>query len=280
MKILVNYADSNYKNAQKLNSWTGKHIAKFDKVYSFGPDDIDPDYREKHKEIFSYKRGNGLWLWKSYLISKVLEESNDGDYIFYVDSGAFFLNNVDNIIKSMRKDEEIWVSDCPLLESCFTKPECFELMDCNDDRYKNTNQIQATYILLKNCPEVRKFIAIWKRFCENHELLSPKGSLDISSNLGNGFVAHREDQSILSLLCKKHNIKPHRDPSHRGYMPETFYNEKYAFSVPNHTDDTYKSFAFLHKVGDTNLFSIMKVLIKHNLMRLKFAKRCANEKNI
>lgn len=120
MKILINYADKNYKKAQQLNSWTGKHIAKFDKIYSFGPEDVDADYREKHKEIFAFKRGNGLWLWKSYFINKVLQEAKDGDYVFYVDSGAFFLNNVDNIINSMRKGEDIWVSDCPLLESCFT----------------------------------------------------------------------------------------------------------------------------------------------------------------
>jgi hypothetical protein len=30
------------------------------------------------------------------------------------------------------------------------------------------------------------------------------------------FIAHRHDQSIFSLLCKKHRISPHRDPSQYG----------------------------------------------------------------
>ena len=47
MNILINYADKNYKQAQCLNSWTGKILGKFDKVLSFGPDDIDIEFRNK-----------------------------------------------------------------------------------------------------------------------------------------------------------------------------------------------------------------------------------------
>lgn len=90
MKILVNYADEKYKKAQHVNSWTGRHIAGFDKVIEFGPEDVEESYRINNKEIFNYTRGNGLWLWKPYLINRVLSESSDGDIIFYADSGSFF----------------------------------------------------------------------------------------------------------------------------------------------------------------------------------------------
>ena len=33
------------------------------------------------------------------------------------------------------------------------------------------------------------------------------------------FIAHREDQSILTLLCKKWRVKAHRDPSDLGAFP-------------------------------------------------------------
>ncbi len=40
MKVLINYANDVYdKKAQDWNSWTGKHIAGFDKVYAFSPND-------------------------------------------------------------------------------------------------------------------------------------------------------------------------------------------------------------------------------------------------
>ena len=258
MKILINYADDTYKKSQQWNTWTGKHIAGFDKVYSFSAEDIDKRYYEAHKDILSKKRGNGLWLWKPYFINQVLNESNDGDIIFYADSGALFLQSIDALISSIRSGEKIWVSDNPLLESCFTKEACFKKMDCDTPEIRDSNQIQATYLMLICCDESKMFIKEWLKWCENYELMSPEGGLSFSENERNGFVAHREDQSILSLLCKKHGIVPHKDPSQRGKYPETFYNPNYTFRVPNHPNDKYGSVIFLHKSKTFNLWVFVR----------------------
>lgn len=260
MKVLINYADDAYRKAQKWNSWTGKHIAGFDKVYDFSPSDIDRNYYEIHKDILSEKRGNGLWLWKPYFIEKVLSECNDGDIVFYTDSGAFFVKKIDKLISSLRKNEKIWVSDCPLLESCFTKPICFQKMDC-DEKIRNSNQIQATYLMLICCDETRTFIKEWLHYCEDYELMSPEGSLSLNENRGTQFVAHREDQSILSLLCKKKGVKAHKDPSQRGKWPETFYSPHYSYQVPEHKEDNYGTVLFLHKAKNPGFWVCIKLFL-------------------
>ena len=217
MKILINYADKNYLRTQKVNSWTGKHIAKFDKIYSFGPQDIDPAYYEAHKQILSIPRGNGLWLWKPYFIDRVLSECQTGDYVFYVDSGAFFLRNINEWIQSFGEDR-IWVSDNPTLENCFTKEHCFAALDCDSEDIRFSNQIQGGFIGLVCCEESLALIKQWLRCCEQPELIMPGGSLNLQleSSIGTGFVAHREDQSLLSLLCKKKlNYPPQRPLSAR-----------------------------------------------------------------
>lgn len=246
MKILVNYANDVYKKTQKINSITGKLIGGFDKVYSYGPEDIDKNYYKEHEDILSQSRGNGLWLWKPYFILKTMNENLDGDYIFYCDSGAFFIRNIQELIDSM--DSDIWVSDVPLLEESFTKEECFIGMDCNHQSYRETNQIQGTFLLLRNSAYSRNFIEEWMKLCENIDLLSPQEKNDNTSN----FVSHREDQSILSLLCKKKKINPHLDPSHRGKYPEWYNNGKYPFSIAKHSDK-YKPVLFLHKTKDVNI---------------------------
>ncbi len=51
----------------------------------------------------------------------------------------------------------------------------------------------------------------WLSLCCDFELLSPAGlgKFDVpTTDFGEAFVAHREDQSIFSLLCKKHGISP------------------------------------------------------------------------
>lgn len=270
MKILINYADNVYQKAQKWNTWTGKRIGGFDKVYSFSPQDIELGYYLAHKDILSIKRGNGLWLWKPYFINKVLQESKEGDIIFYADSGAFFIRSIDEIINGLEENEKIWVSDNPLLESCFTKELCFKHLGCTGRKYRYTNQIQATYLMLISSPEAKSFVAEWLSYCENYTLMSPEGSLDLTQNVGNGFVAHREDQSILSLLCKKRGIIPHRDPSQRGKIPETFYSQFYTFKVPKHPNDKYNSILFLHKAKHPSILVCLKCLFRAERDRFRY----------
>ena len=175
MKILINYADKQYEPARKWNTLTGKYIAKFDKVYEFSPHDIDPSFAILYHDILSQKRGNGLWLWKPYFVNKVLENCNNGDIIFYCDSGSFFTRSIKKIVTIISKRQPLFVCDIPLLESCFTKPLCFEKLELTEEKYKTSNQIIATYFCFLVTPTTRKFMAEWLSFCCDLELLSPAG---------------------------------------------------------------------------------------------------------
>lgn len=258
MKILINYANEKYKKTQRFNSWTGKYIGGFDKVCSFGPEDIEKSFYDKHHEILKHERGNGLWLWKPYFILKVMEEAKEGDIIFYCDSGSFFMKKIDPLIEAIRSSEKkIWVSNIPLLEICFTKPSCFTLMDCDANYYKYTNQIQATFFLAVNNSQNRSFVKKWLRLCSEYKLLSPEsGHLDKNVSIRE-FIAHREDQSILSLLCKKEGILPHLDPTQRGKYPEWYKNNEYEFLVPAHKDE-YSPIIFLHKTSNVDVVSCIR----------------------
>ena len=261
MKILINYANDAYRNTQKFNSWTGRHIAGFDKIYEFGPDDIEESYRRRHEDIFSYKRGDGLWLWKPYLILRVLESCNEGDIIFYADSGSFFLKKIDPVIESLNKNESVWVSDIPLLEQCFTKPECFQALRMDKNKFGETNQIQATFFMAVCNLQSKEIVKQWLELCQNKSLISPKGSMELDGPVHSDFVMHREDQSLLSLLCKKNNILPHKDPSQRGTLQGSYYSPNYTFKPTRHTDN-YKNVIFLHKLKKVKVKALLKILIK------------------
>ena len=169
MKILINYANKPYRQTQKWNSWMGRHIGGFDKVYSFSPEDIQREYFENHREILSNPRGNGLWLWKPYFILRVLEQCREGDLVFYADSGSFFLRGIDHLINGMAEGEDIWVSDIPLLEGSFTAPVCMEKLNCDTERIRNSNQIQGGFLLLRCSRESREFVRRWLALCEDRD---------------------------------------------------------------------------------------------------------------
>lgn len=250
MKILINYANIEYDSARKWNTYSGHHIAKFDKIYTFSPNDVEDDFRTANSKIFAEQRGNGLWLWKPYIINKVMNDIQDGDIIFYCDAGSFFIRNPQAIFNKLTFKSPLFVCDIPLLESCFTKPACFERMGLTEEKYKASNQIIATYFCFLVTPITRKFMKEWLSLCCDFELLSPAGlgKFDVPTrNFKESFVAHREDQSIFSLLCKKYKVSPHRDISQRGKHPETYKSPFYAYKVPTHPNDKYKPIIFLHK---------------------------------
>lgn len=252
--FFINYADSGFAKAQHLSSWTAKHFGGFDKIIEYGPDSIDPEFCFKHKDTFAIKRGAGLWLWKPYIIMKTLERMDEGDYLFYCDAGAFLIKSCDYIFEGMM-DGDIWVSDIPLIEREWTKPALIdEVKVDNSDRILNSNQIQATIIGIRKSDASMVFVKKWYDLCCTPAFLWPMRSDEPHGEC----KSHREDQSILSVLCKVQGIQAHRDPSQYGRIPEKYKVQGAAFSVPHHPDDTYPVLLILHRTGDCDKGIILK----------------------
>lgn len=265
---LLNYANETYRMAQKVNSWCGKHVAHFDEVLSFGPQDIDSDFRESHTDILSAKRLNGYALWKPYCIQKVIESSKDGDYIFYLDSGAFFIHDVRLLMPYLSDENPLFVTDIPLMECNWTKPSCIEYFKADKLRY--TNQIQSGYIFFVVNDYTRKFFKEYLDVCQNTRLLVSEGLskyAPIDRNYGDQFVSHREDQSVLSIMCKLRGVKAHRDISQRGKDPMSFYNPNYLYQEPEHPNDNYPTMVFLHKAPNPFNPIVWARYIKNRIMR-------------
>ena len=125
MNILVNYANEDYRSTQRWNSWSGKHIAGFDKIVEYSPEDIDEDFRQRYAAILSIPRGNGLWLWKPYFIHLTLQEALPDDIVCYSDSGSFWVRSFKYVLRWM-KNQDIWASVLPFIEWQWTRRECFE----------------------------------------------------------------------------------------------------------------------------------------------------------
>lgn len=245
MRYLLNFADEKYRRAQQVNTWTSKYIAGFDRVIEFSPDSIDADFRSEHNRIFKYKRGAGLWIWKPYLISKMLEQVEEGDIVFYLDSGAFWVKCAKPIFRIIEK-ENYYISVVPLKEKQFTKRNVFTELNCMGDCYLNTNQVQSTMLGFKKTTGTVLFVKEWLKLCENIELLAPDL---IPDGVDESFYAHREDQSLLSLLCKKREIPVHLDPTQYGRLPEKYARDGVDI-VTYWNNKEYSPMIALHRSGN------------------------------
>ena len=189
---------------------------------SFTPDILDDSFKTKNKHILRYPRGSGFWLWKPYIINKTLSLVENGDIVFYIDSGNLIVNDPAPLYDICNQDEKgivlfenrdgapegtIWKN------YMWTKQDCFLSMNCNEDKYIYGDQVDGSYILLKKNDYTVDFFKEYLFWCEKDELIT-----DMPSSAPNhpDFKDHRHDQSILSILAIKHNITKAREPSEWG----------------------------------------------------------------
>ena len=220
MLLCINYATDkgrNFRPWQQLQTQTA-YIFGADKIIEYSPKDIPADFYAKNKAILDLPRGAGYWLWKPLIIKDALSKVNDGDYVFYVDSGAFYINYAPPLMEAMQKantDVACFRFGDWAVEKNWTKRDAFILMDCDSKEYTDTPQYASGFILLKKTPNSVALIDEWLEYMQDPRIVT-----DMPNQLGKenyeGFKENRHDQTAWSLLTKKKNFKPFRMPSTSG----------------------------------------------------------------
>lgn len=219
MIALVNFANGSFKMQQRWNSKSAVWFGGIQKVFEYSPNDIDQNFIDQNKTLFKHKKGFGNYFWKPYIIQKALNQLNENDYLVYADSGTFFLKNVKHIIKYMEAMEKNMICfKLPLIEKQWTKRDAFLLMECDEKTYTDSRQITGNFIVFKKNKKSEHFIENYLKYCADDRVIS-----DDPNTLGKPnypeFLAHRHDQSVLSLLCKKDKVLLEGDLSDYGYFP-------------------------------------------------------------
>lgn len=239
----ITYSNDLYSAARNYCIKMALKRGKVDTVTAYKPENIDRKFWKSNQAVLEQKVGNGLWLWKPYFINKKLGEVNVGDIVLYCDAASYFFKNCKNIIASMKDD--IWVTNIPLIEKQFTKPELFEMMGCDDESFGNTNQIQANFIAIRKSERGAKFVEEWLCWCCKDDALT-KNTTFLDNPPEYKFLGHRSDQSVLSLLVKKWDLEVHQDPSQYGRIPEKYFTEGRIYQNPKNFGE-YKPSIILHR---------------------------------
>lgn len=217
-KHLVNYSDKSHHNAQKENSISGLKFGGFDNVFSFNLQDLGDEFIIENKGIMSQSRGAGYWMWKPFVIKKALEMMDDNDVLMYSDSGISFIKNIDELIDIMDMTEEkllLFELEDIHPNKRWTKRDCFILMGLDKEEYLNQNQLLASYILMRKNDFVLKFVEEWLTYAKDYRIITDSPNECGLPNYPE-FMDHRHDQSILSLLGRKYNIKNIPDVTQYG----------------------------------------------------------------
>lgn len=230
MKILFNYADIKFYESQKLNTKTGYEIGGFDVVHEFNKKDMDIDFYNQYKHILDQPRGAGYWLWKFHFAYKLLNDEKipEDSYIFYADSGSKFIDSIDHLINVMERDKiSVMTFRQNLMSYVWTKRDAFILTDTDYPEFTHTGARVGGWFLLKKNDFSREFISKCYEYGKDYRIIT-----DSPNELGvpnyDGFIENRHDETIISLVSKKYELYPYRNPSQWGYIGDVnFTNNKY-----------------------------------------------------
>lgn len=221
MKIhLVNFATPNFYNAQKrLN----KSALRFgvDQCISYNKSVLQKtEFYKKYKNILDQERGAGYWLWKPFIILEALRSAEYGDIVIYSDSGAEVLAPLEPLTDLCQQKGGILLFNVHTPNGkhtniMWTKRDCFVLMDADEPRFHNAEQVAGSPQLYQKNPRSIAFLEEWLNYCTDERILT-----DIPNRCGYAnypkFKDHRHDQSVLSLLVLRHGMETFRDPSQFG----------------------------------------------------------------
>jgi hypothetical protein len=193
-------------------------------------EDLKQANEDLREFINNNKRGFGYYIWKPYLIKKILSTMNDNDILLYCDTGCTLnfngfpkmLEYFDILLSSnksilgfqLQGPNPDWklrgISIPDLIDKNWTKNDVFIEMNCDDPKYKDTLQVMCTTFIIKKNNDSLKFVTEWYDTMCNYHLIDDSPSISPNAK---DFYDHRHDQSIFSILMKKYdNILLKDDP--------------------------------------------------------------------
>ena len=193
----------------------------FHRIVNFNEEDLrnDSEFWNKHSHfITNNKRGFGYWLWKPYIIKKVMESLNENDIVLYCDCGnELVVNKKQRLLEMMEivKTDYIMGSypgeyhpdngNLPFLnEIHWTKNDLLvHLGILLDDPLLYTNQIQSNTLLIMKNDTTMQITKTWYDIGCIYRFIDDTPSITPNSEL---FREHRHDQSILSILLKYYKV--------------------------------------------------------------------------
>ena len=179
----------------------------FDKVHLYTEKKLDWKFRRTHKKFFKeYPRGYGYWLWKPYLISKIMrEEMNDGDVLVYLDAGCEVhttgRKRWNEYLKMLEQYSVIVYRQGLNTERMYTKNDILSFFSVtNNYSLLDSRQLLAQIICRKDAFSTH-LIDYWYEICERYKTTLLCDCPSVHKEL-DGFIENRHDQSLFSIICK------------------------------------------------------------------------------
>lgn len=227
MRVFLSFANSRLFRSQRRIRNEAERMQVFDEILTLNESDLDEKFYRGYKDKLKPSvRGFGYWSWKPQVINQALAKMNDGDVLLYVDAGCHLnLRGLERLqeyfrITEMSKSGVLAFQGVPpsypliydgrplpdLKERLWTKGDVLDYFGVRDmPEITETQTYGAGVIVIKKCKSSLELIQEWLEAIKfSFALLDDSPS---KSRNGEGFIEHRHDQALFSILCKLHSVE-------------------------------------------------------------------------
>jgi hypothetical protein len=206
------YADKNFASLPKEVVEEARECPHLDQIFPYTREDIvNSSFYKENRKILDAGRGSGFFLWKPFLIIETLKKINYGDSLLYMDCGdKFNCEALPRLKKSLESGRPFLVMGGEENRK-WCKRDCFILLECDEEKSWVAPQLEAGFCAFMRTSQTESFLHAWLAACRDSRIITDDPNVCGQPN-HEGFVDHRHDQAILSLLAQKAEITPH----HRG----------------------------------------------------------------
>ena len=246
-RFIITFATPDHNDAAKLLIKSFLDVGRFDGFQIFSLSDLDVDFRTRNENILSQKRGAGYWLYKPYILHKFIYlNATEDDEVCYSDARYQLLQNPDALMRRWFNGSFVALMGkkpnmAMFYERNWSKRDAFILMNSNETHARVTRPIQlwAGFVCFKKCFATFQFLAEWLVYCQDKRIIDDSRSI-LGAEFGD-VTENRQDQTILSLLSKRWNLKFHFISesvleNRKNKLDMTVNDAKKKF---NFTDDTF-----------------------------------------
>jgi hypothetical protein len=208
--FFISYGDSNFANSRRRILLEANNSGMFDYVRVYQPTDLSEEFKQYTQPYISQSHGGGYWLWKPYILKKAFDDMKVGDVCVYADAGchvnAHGKDRLQQYIDMVTADTSGIISfDLEsLTEEMYNTERVFEYFNIpeNDTAIRKTNQLMATILILRKCEASIKLVNEYYQIAITQPSLFSDEHNEYKKQ--EVYRGHRHDQSILSILRKKH----------------------------------------------------------------------------
>ena len=214
-KYFLTFAESCCTISKKRAVKHALEVGGFDIAKAHDMCSVKAAFRKAHRHILFRRKGAGYWLWKPYLLLKTLiEQMSFGDVIMYEDAGSYLQKDAGPVLKLANESPQgIVVFSLQFLEKYYTKGDTFLVMQMDYPEMDRISfQTLASFVVLRKDCNTLQFVMEWLAYSSDARCVTDDPNI-LHRKDSDGFIGHRHDQSVLSLLSKKWGLPQHRDPA-------------------------------------------------------------------